>query len=50
MGQNKDYSLGDSISESPEEAGGEVRVVYDFSEEGIHAVQHIFYQRLAAIH
>ena len=33
-----------------EEAGGKVTIVYDFSEGGLHAVKHTFWQRLAVSH
>ena len=52
-GQNEDYSLGDSISESSEEllqrGRRKVSVICDFSEGG-RAVKHTCWQRLAASH
>ena len=49
-GQNEDYSLGDSISESSEKllprGMGESQYMCDFSERGIHAIKHTFCRRL----
>ena len=45
LGQNEDYSPGDSISDSSEKllqrGGGKVRVLYDFSEGGTCSQAHI---------
>ena len=50
LGQNEDYSLGDSISESSEKllprGMGESQYMCDFSERGIHAIKHTFCRRL----
>ena len=53
MGQNEDNNPGDSFSESSEkllQRAGEkvtINIIYDFS-EGVRAVKHRFWQRLAA--
>ena len=55
MGQNEDNNPGDSISESSEkllQRAGEkvtINIIYDFT-EGVRAVKHRFWQRLAATH
>jgi len=52
LGENEDYSLGDSISDGPEkllqEAGREGQCACDFGEEGVHAIKHIFFQKVSA--
>ena len=54
MGQNEDYSLGDSISDLSEvhvlKRSGERSVLYMILVKGEHAVKHTFWQRLAASH
>ena len=46
-GQNEDYSLGDSISDSSEKllqsGRGEGQYTCDFGERGVHAIKHIFF-------
>ena len=50
--QNKDYSLGDSTSDSSEKLLQRSRwedwYLWDFVEGGIHAVKHIFFQKVYA--
>ena len=54
MGQNEDYSLGNSISESAEKllqrgkGEGHFIYIYHFSEERVPAVKHTFRQKLSA--
>ena len=54
LGQNEDYSLGDSISDSPEKelqrGRWKVSVVYDamILVRGVHAAEYTFWQRLTA--
>ena len=47
LGQNEDYSLGDSISDSSEKllqkGGGEGQYIYDFGEGEVHAIKHIYF-------
>ena len=54
LGQNEDYSLGDSISDSSEKLLQRSRVkgqcICDFGEGGIHAIEHIFLQKVSASH
>ena len=51
MGQNEDYSLGESSSDSSERllqrGRGEGQYICDFSEGGIHAVKHISLQKVS---
>ena len=52
MGQNEDYSLGDSISVSSEKllqrGRREGQYICDFGEGGVHAIEHIFLQKVSA--
>ena len=52
LGQNEDYSPGDSTSESSEEllqrGSGEGRYICDFGEERVHVIKHIFFQKVSA--
>ena len=47
LGQNEDYSLGDSISDSSEKLlqtdKGESQYICDFGEGQIHAIKHKFF-------
>ena len=52
LGQNEDCSLGDSTSDSSEalrqRGSGEGQETRDFSDGGMHAVEHLFFQRISA--
>ena len=52
MGQNEDYSLGDSISDSSEKllqrGREEGQYTYNFSKGRVHAIKHIFLQKISA--
>ena len=53
LGQNEDYSPGDSISESSEEllqrgSGGGGQYRCDFAEGGVHALEHICFAEVSA--
>ena len=54
LGQNEDCSLGDSTSDSPgkllQTDSGEGQYIRDFGEEAIHAIKHIFFQKVSAGH
>ena len=53
LSQNEDYSLGESILDGFEkllQCGSGEGVIYYFSEEGVHAIKHTFWQRFAASH
>ena len=45
--QNKDYSLGDSILDTSEKllqrGRREGQYIYDFGEEGVHAIKYLFF-------
>ena len=52
LGQNEDYSPGDSISDSSEKqlqrGRWEGQYICDFCERGVHAIKHTFLQKVAA--
>ena len=50
LGQSENCSLRDSASESSEklpQRGRRAQHTYNFGEEGIHAVKHIFFQKIS---
>ena len=54
LGQNEDYSPGDSTSDNSEKLLQRIEVegqyMCDFREEGVHAIKHIFLQKVSAGH
>jgi len=52
FGENENYGLGDSITDSSEKllqrCRGEGQCICDFAEGGVHTIKHIFLQKISA--